>query len=296
MLLWEKKIPAYLTDRKNVVSFILFTAAFALVFINIYSPFGVDKWLDVSDFQLFFYSSVVILIGMLVIVISRLLMNLLTRNFSIHYGAYALWIIGEIFSLALVYALIQYLFLHVNNDFMVILKNSVRVTAFIILLPYVFFWLYLSFKDKYLTLEKITEGIETASDNPPLRKSLSAQLVSFSDEKGELRFSIKKEDLLYIEAADNYILIHYLSHNRLSKYMVRNTLKRIESMFQDAGLVRCHRSYVVNMDNVKFIRKERDGLILGFETPAQLTLPISKTYLEVFIRRMSHLSEPNTHD
>jgi DNA-binding LytR/AlgR family response regulator len=296
MLLWEKKIPEYFTERKNVVSFILFTAVFALVFINIYAPFGVDRWLNVTDFQLFLYSSIVILIGMLVIVISRLLMYLITRKKSIRYGEYGLWIFGEIFSMALVYAIIQRFFLHVNRDFMLILKNSLRITAFIILLPYVISWLYISFRDKYKTLERITRNKPALNNKFAEENRQSGGILSmipFRDEKGVMKFSIKKEDLLYLEAADNYVIIHYLDHNRQSRYIIRNTLKRIEQEFQGSGLVRCHRSFIVNLDNVKVIRKEKDGLIIGFEAPTNITVPISKTYLDTLIRKLSLAAQPD---
>jgi hypothetical protein len=292
MLPWERKIPEYLTDRKNSVSFILFTAAFALVFINIYAPFGVDTWLNVSPIQLFLYSSIVILIGMLVIVISRILMFVLTRRKSIRYGEYAFWIVGEILILALVYALIQWFFLHVGRDFTLIFRNAVRTTAYIILLPYVISWLYLSFKDKYVTLEKIESyrsgaGIDDLSKNK-LLPSLS--MVPFYDENGALKFSIKKDDLLYLEAADNYIIIYYLDKQKPAKYMIRNTLKRIEQDLPFDGLVRSHRSFMVNIDNVKVIRKEKEGLIIGFESPTSVTIPISKTYLDGFIKKLSHFT------
>ncbi len=290
MLIWEKKIPDYLTNRRNIVNFILFTAAFALIFINIYAPFGVDKWLNVSEIQLFFYSSIVILIGMLVIVISRLLMFLFTRKQAIRYGTYALWIVGEILVMALVYTLIQWFFLHVSKDFLYTLKNSIRTTAYIILLPYFISWLYLSFKDKYQTLEKI-ESIpgNILNDSLEVRQS-SLTMIPFRDEKGVLKFSIKKEDLLYIEAADNYIIIHYIDNHKPAKYMIRNTLKRLEEGLSGSGLVRSHRSFMVNIDNVKVLRKEKEGLIIGFESPIQVTVPISKTYLDGFIKKLSHFS------
>jgi DNA-binding LytR/AlgR family response regulator len=291
MLLWERKIPDYLTDRKNIVSFILFTAVFALVFINIYAPFGVDKWLIVNDWQLFVYSSIVILIGMLVIVISRVLMFLFTRKNAISFGKYALWIVGEISVLALVYTLIQWFFLHVGNDFIVLLKNALRITAFIILLPYVIFWLYVSFKDKYTILEKIQSGksAKEIKDMHKLKPFGLPALVSFYDEKGILKFSIKKEDLLFIEAADNYVFIHYMDNQKPLKYLIRNNLKHIETALPGGGLVRCHRSFMVNIENVKVIRKEKEGFIIGFESNSNIKVPISKTYLEPFIRKLSNI-------
>ncbi len=294
MLLWEKEIPEYFTDKRNIVSFVLFTAIFALVFINIYAPFGVDSWLNVTDFQLFFYSSIVILIGMLVIALSRLLMYLLSRKKSIRYGEYALWIFGEILSMAFVYALIQRFFLQGQKDFMEILRNTVRITAFIILLPYVIYWLYLSFKEKYNLLEKMSIIRPGNSENINERQNaVTWSMIPFRDEKGILRFSVKQEDLLYLEAADNYVLIHYLDGDKQLKYMIRTTLKRIEQEFSAKNLVRCHRSFMINIDHVRTIRKEKEGLIINFESPVNITVPISKTYLDVFIRKLSNTVNPD---
>jgi hypothetical protein len=294
MLLWEKKIPEYFTDKRNIVSFVLFTAIFALVFINIYAPFGVDTWLNVNEYQLFLYSSIVILIGMLVIVISRILMYMLTRRKSIRFGEYALWIVGEILSMALVYAVIQRFFLHGEEDFIMIVWNTVRITAFIILLPYVIYWLYLSFKDKYILLEKMSLSHPAEADMYiDKRQSGAYSMIPFRDEKGIMRFSIKWEDLFYLEAADNYVIIHYLDGTKPSKYMIRTTLKRIEQEFPGANLVRCHRSYMVNFDNVKVIRKEKEGLMINFESTSHITVPISKTYVDVLIRKLSNTAEPD---
>jgi len=297
MLPWERKIPDYLTDRNNTVGFILFTAVFALVFINIYAPFGVDKWLDYSNVELFFYSSIVILIGMLVIVISRILMHIVGRKMPIKYLTYAAWIAGEVAVLALVYALIQWFFIRVGNNFVVMFRNSIRTTAYIILLPYLISWLYLSFKDKYVTLEKIENRNhgEPASEVHEKQAGGLLSMVSFRDEKGVLKFSVKKEDLLYIEAADNYIIIHYLANLKPGRYMIRNTLKRIGQEMMDTSLVRIHRSYIVNIDNMKLIRKEKEGLIIGFDSPEDLTVPISKTYIDGFIRKLSNFAVPE-HD
>ena len=70
----NKKIPDYLTEKGNIIITIFLTAIFALIFINIYSPFNVNYWYEITDTQLFFYSSLIILTGVLVVVISRIIM------------------------------------------------------------------------------------------------------------------------------------------------------------------------------------------------------------------------------
>jgi DNA-binding LytR/AlgR family response regulator len=149
--------------------------------------------------------------------------------------------------------------------------------------------LYAALRDKYAALEKIESNL-SAQDLPELtdrRSAAGLSMVPFRDEKGVLKFSIKKEDLLYIESADNYVMIYYLDGDKPAKYIVRNTLKRIEQELPNAGLVRSHRSYMVNINRVKVIRKEKEGLVIGFESPANIVVPISKTYLDVFIRKLS---------
>ncbi|MCB8998801.1 MAG: LytTR family transcriptional regulator [Bacteroidales bacterium] len=279
MLIWEKNIPAYLTSKTNIVRFVLFTAVFALIFINIYAPFGVETWYDVTEVQLFLYSSLLILLGMLVIVASRFLMLLFSKRKPIRYSDYAAWIFAEIVSMALVYALIQLFFLNGNKDFFSSFKKSVQITALVILLPYAILWLYLSLQEKSRQLEKLS--------SEPRTEPTPFGMIPFQDEKKVLRFSVKSEDLLYLESADNYIYIHYLDHDKVSRYMVRNSLKNLEPQMSNMGLMRCHRSFMVNFEKVKLIKKEADGLKLELDIPAKLSLPVSKTYIEQIIMKFS---------
>jgi len=279
MLIWEKTIPSYLTAKTNIVRFVLFTAAFALIFINIYAPFGVETWFNVTELELFIYSSLVILLGMLVIVVSRILMLQFSRKRGLHYGEYAFWIFGEIVSMAIAYTLIKEFFLEGTEDFLAAFKNTVQITALVILLPYAILWLYLSLQEKNRQLEKLT--------HEPREDVIHFGMIPFHDEKKVLRISLKSEDLLYLESADNYVFIHYLDHEKVNKYMIRNSLKKLEPELIKMGMVRCHRSYMVNFEKVKLIKKEKDGLNLELDVPEKLSLPVSKSYIDYIIRKFS---------
>ncbi len=280
MLIWEKNIPAYLTGKTNIVRFVVFTAVFALIFINIYAPFGVNTWYNkVTELQLFFYSSLVILFGMLVIVISRILMWQFSRKKALRYSEYAGWIFGEIVSMALAYTLIQKLLLDGTADFTIVFKKSVQITALVILLPYAILWLYLSLQEKSRLLEKLSKA--------PEKETIPTGMIPFHDEKQVLRISVKSEDLLYLESADNYVYIYFLDHNKISKYLVRNSLKKLEPELVRRGLLRCHRSYMVNFEKVKLIKKEKDGLNIELDLPEKVSLPVSKTYIDLIIRKFT---------
>jgi hypothetical protein len=276
-----KHIPSYLTEKGNIVKLIFFTAAFALVFINIYAPFGATSWFKVTQLEFLAYSSLVILTGVLVVVVSRILMHQYSKHNTISYTHYILWILGEVFCMALFYTFFEKIILNEPRNFLDMLKISIQNTALVLLLPYSVLWLYFSWKDKKIQLETLTR--EQPTDN-------SKNMVPFNDEKGILRLSVKMENLIYLESSDNYVNIAYLNNGKLTKYMLRNSMKKIEEKFKETSIVRCHRSFMVNFEKIKVIRKEKDGLRLEFDVPQAIDLPVSKTYIDNVMKTFARYS------
>jgi hypothetical protein len=271
MVDFQKPIPSYQNEKQNIVRLILFTSLFALVFLNIYSPFGSDKWFNVTRLQFFTYSSLIILTGVLVVVISRVIMYKVSRRYSIILWQYLVWIFAEVLSMSLSYAVFEKFILKDGRLFEELVKTSSRNTALVLLLPYSILWLYFSWRDKKEQIERLADG-QSLSVN-------SRNMIAFYDEKGILKLSVKKENLLYLESAENYVSICYINKDKVSKYLLRDTLKKIEESLSGTEIIRCHRSYMVNFEKVKVIRRDRDGLKLGFDDPLVTDIPVSKTYV-----------------
>ena len=85
----SNKIPKYVYEKSNIIRLILLTALFALVFINIYKPFNSPNWYNVSELKFFIFSSLIILTGVLVVVLSRICMYYYGRKHTISYSATA---------------------------------------------------------------------------------------------------------------------------------------------------------------------------------------------------------------
>lgn len=277
-----KPIPAYLTSKRNIVQLILFTAAFSLIFINVYEPFGVNVWFKITRWQLLLYSSLITLTGVLVVVLSRIIMYYLSHRMRLNYGQYFIWVLAEIIFMALFYALYIKVILHDQRFFPDLIKLCIQNTALLLLLPYSVTWLYFSWKEKNLEIAEMAHGM-AASDSSKL-------MIPFNDEKGVLRFSVKMENLLYLEASDNYVSIYYLNKEKVSRFLLRNTLKNLEEDLKGTELVRCHRSYMVNYEKVKVIRREKDGVRLELDLPSAIDLPVTKTYMENVMKAFSHFS------
>lgn len=282
-----KPIPLYLTTKRNIVQLILFTAAFALVFINMYEPFGVNVWFKITRWQLLLYSSLITLTGVLVVVLSRIIMYYFCRRKMLTYWQYLTWVLSEILLMALFYSLYLKLILHDGRFFPDLIKLSIQNTALLLLLPYSVAWLYFSWKDKNMTIAGMAHN--------PLQQDQSKLMIPFKDEKGVLRFSVKMENLLYLEASDNYVSIYYLNKENVTRFMLRNTLKNLEEDLKGTEMVRCHRSYMVNYEKVKVIRREKDGVKLELDLPTIIDLPVTKTYMENVMKAFSHFT-PQSED
>ena len=107
--------------------------------------------------------------------------------------------------------------------------------------------------------------------------------VNFYAKGGRLAFSTKMSNLLYVEAADNYVNIHYLNDGKEDTFILHNSLKEIEKRFVGGSLIRCHRGYMVNVENVKLMRKESVGLMLELNQSTK-TIPVSKSYASPVIQ------------
>jgi DNA-binding LytR/AlgR family response regulator len=196
------------------------------------------------------------------------------RKHPITVIAYILWVAVEILSMATFYTAFEGIVLHDTRDFFEMIKQSVINTSLVLLLPYSTTWLYFAMRDKSKKLERYREDSILESKS----------IFLFNDEKNNLRLSVKKGQVYYIESADNYVKIHYLNRGKMSIFMLRNKIKKIEEDFRDSTLTRCHRSYIVNFDNVKVLRKEKDSTFIGFDNEQIPDIPVSRSYVENVVK------------
>ncbi len=86
---------------------------------------------------------------------------------------------------------------------------------------------------------------------------------------------LKSEDVDWVEAADNYIILHVGADN----HMLRETMTSIETRLPAGKFVRVNRSTIVNLDRVKELQPLFHGeYVILLRTGAKLTL--SRGYRE----------------
>jgi len=271
-----KSIPSYYITRRNTVIQIAFTTVFAYAFINLYKPFGAGEWYDVSWWVFSFASGILVVSGMLVVLASRLLMFLLKRTRPVSILYYAIMVAGEIIFMAVLYALLERWVLKDIRSFAALVYFSAQNTALILLIPYLISVLFFEWQEKKMSLEKLVKQI-----------GYRALFIPFKDEKGTLRFTLKANDLIFLESSDNYVVIHYESAGKMKSYLIRNTLKQFEKDLAEFPLLRCHRSYTVNMHHVKMMKREKGTVQLLMDDMGQHTIPVSRTYVDNVFKMLS---------
>lgn len=96
--------------------------------------------------------------------------------------------------------------------------------------------------------------------------------------KGENKYEIielKREQLLFIKAMENYVEIIYVNNKtEIQSKTFRQTLSKIEN--EHTFLEKCHRSYLVNLQNIKELTGNSQTARISFKNTT-INIPVSKT-------------------
>ena len=254
---------------------------FAFIFITIYRPLDFDKinddfleGLNISrELAIQLITLLLVMIGMIVAAVSRAVMGVYTRKRQLSYAQYVTWILTEIVVMALIYT-IAALLTDTTKDVVTLFRNSLVKTILIMVIPYVICYIIFIWSEQTKQLRALKERMQ--QDDSALQHAYT----QIYDEKGEMRLSIRLENLLFIEAADNYVCIWYTSGGPAKKIMVRNTMKRIEEQLADSGIVRCHRSYMINLEHLHILRREKEGFFVEMNIDGLPAIPVSRNYAD----------------
>jgi hypothetical protein len=113
----------------------------------------------------------------------------------------------------------------------------------------------------------------------------TARLVHFSSDNGKDRVAVALDDLLYLESQDNYVAVTWVEGTSRRASLIRSSLKRQEEILNEPLLVRCHRSYMINLARVRGCRGNRHGLKLTLEG-ADRPVPVSRAWTGEILQKL----------
>lgn len=267
---WNTPI-SILDTKKEKWSVILFLSVFIPLFLIIFQPFGVNNYdpthrinpdLLIGAIGFGFVNGFTI--GIYEFIITPYLFK--KKTVAEHFV--------RLFLLLIILSSAIYLFYNIIGSFHDWKWSSyfgfIRDISLMSVIPIGLIILYANYKKTKNAYEIL---LEQPKFNVPEKT-----LIKLESDNGKDSISIALNALLYIEAQDNYVSVHYLMDNQVKKQLLRITMKALESNLKDMAIVRCHRSYLVNINKVTKAKGDGHQMKLYVSNIVN-PIPVSRSYI-----------------
>ena len=110
-------------------------------------------------------------------------------------------------------------------------------------------------------------------------REIAEKLVHFVSDYQKDTLSVKVSQILLIRSAGNYIEVFWKQGAGESHQMIRYSLTNAEELLKEYKFImRCHRSFLVNVNHIDRVEGSSQGYRIYFET-IDFTVPVSKSYV-----------------
>lgn len=272
--------PKYLLHRTFLLQSVAFVVGFSLIFLLTYHPFSSTVWIGLGSEvwlpTLLFYLSA---IGILLVSKVSLMLYQIVHTVSVR--KYLFWFLGEFIAIAVVYLLFTRRWFQADTPLTPgLVAHTSLCVGMILAIPYTIFTLIAGnrAKDEEINALKLKQEVEKPANG--------ANVIHFFDYNGNLKISVSADSIYYIASQDNYVEIRYELDGQLLNYLMRCRTARLEKQLEGSSLVRCHRSYIVNVDNVAQFKREGSRAILILSHPDAKKIPVSQSYYKTIAERL----------
>jgi len=132
----------------------------------------------------------------------------------------------------------------------------------------------------FKTLElvaRITKILERAArTRPQLPLSRSTRLQRLPVQRGDETFLVPLAEICYFEAAGKYSY----AHTKAKRFLTGYSLAQLSERLDDSMFVRVHRSYMVNVDFIRKVARDKaKGTLIVLADDAETRLKVSESHL-----------------
>ena len=234
---------------------------FFFTFMLTYRAFDINKLIPYEWFGV--HLTIISCIVLLCISLTRVLYYFIPSAGNI--ALYIFWCLTEIVFASFFVALYLWLVLDNGMQYFEVVAYALKYLFFTLIFPYVIL-------DMSLVIHDYRRKLMNPEVHAPNR-------MRFYDSQHNLKLVLMPQSVLYIAAEENYVTIYYEEREKVREYLLRSSMKALDELCQENGLVRCHRSYYINPTHVKVLRKDKDGIMYAELNNDELRdIPVSKTY------------------
>ena len=85
-------------------------------------------------------------------------------------------------------------------------------------------------------------------------------------------------DFLFAESVRNDIIVHYKQQDTVATRTFRLTIAELMQQLPYDNVFQCHRSFVVNLNNITNAKGNSNGYVLTL-APSEAAVPVSRSYV-----------------
>jgi len=287
----KSPFPFYLNDdRKNMI-LILAISLFVVAFLHLYRPYF-NRHVDLNMGQKFLFGGVTFVVLFFDIIV-------LPRIFSKTFDA-TTWTVGKYCLLTLLHLLLVGIASTIIDELYIcpektLLDNIIGANIQVALtgvIPVTIIFLFLKTKmlqqnlKGALSANQELEKIKNLKKEVIPKNAVSTPITLHSDTSETLDLHLP--DLLFVEADDNYSTVFWKNGHGIQKKLLRVNLKNIESQINNSFTIRCHRSYIVNVNAISNISGNTNGYKLQILNTDHF-IPVSRPKGKEVIEKIQQL-------
>jgi len=266
--------------QKLLISFLF--AVFIYIFLIVFQPFGLSE----IQFYKPLYVAGFFIITLLVMFVSFFVGPLILKKafnpdkWTVKKEIYfILWIINLI-------AIFNWLYNstvgeEISEQYNLLTFLFITIAVGIIPTIFVTFYIEHYLAKKHDLISRELTGKIQRTDN----ESHSEKVKIVSDNNADI-LTLNLQDFICVVSEGNYANVFYQDNNEIKKKLIRNSLSKLNEQFIIFDtIMRCHRSYIVNLQNVKRVSGNARNYNLYVEK-LDFTIPVSRNFPKSIIKNV----------
>ena len=304
----SSEIPKFLVSRRYISVVIAFILVFSVLFLLIYRPFSMAVWFSVDNSLRFGFTMLFYFGAIVTLILSRVLMYSVQNRIELTPITYMWWIMGENLIISLEYTLLTVNYFPIEGlSTPMLATRALMCVTLILAIPNAIVSFYAAYRSKceelevsqyqlqkmreeYRLLENNTLHELKAAQQLPAKPEPAPRMINLYDNGGTLRLTLNIDSLYYLESEDNYIRIFYKHNDKILSYMLRSRTRSIEESLKGTCMVRCHRSFIVNINKISVMEEEKRMHYIRLDDETIKRIPVSKSYYDTLVTSLNTIS------
>lgn len=268
----NKPFPFYETIREKMVVPLSF-GLFVIFFLFLFNPFYNTEHFSIQVFKMLTYG----LIAFIILVFFNIVVPLIFKGFF-KLECWNIWKtivfeMSKLLTIGIANGVFAFYFDNPsdNDNFPYFQAIVLYRTLIISIIPIIvlIFWLERKFYTKYYKKALITDHkLHDVLSEFETGKSIKEY---FEIDNHKIRIN----NIYFIKSEGNYSTFYFDNEGSNSKVLIRTTLKEVEEQIKLKNIVRCHKSYIVNLEKVSKVEGNARGYLFFIDKISQ-TIPGSR--------------------